>query len=552
MIARPFAWIALLLALALGAPGPAGAAPPERPKNVIVMIADGCSSEQYTLARWFKGAPLALDPMAVGLVRTRMADSVIADSAPAATAFATGRISGQRVIGMAPAQAGLPGVPAPPEPYRPLATVAEGARLHGKSVGLVATSRVTHATPAAFLAHAPSRHQENDIMEQMLHQGPTVLLGGGRRHCLPKAAGGSRPDGQDLWAWLEAQGYQLPQTAGELAAARAGKVVGLFARSHLAAEIDRPELAPAEPTLAAMTAKALEILGQNPRGFFLMVEGSQIDWACHANDPGYLVHDLLAFDQAVGVALAFADKRGDTLVLAFSDHNTGGMALGNTASEMSYMRTSLDQLLAPLKGLKRSSMALWKGLGKEPGEASLRAALKQYWGMEPSPAEMRDMLAARDKARQHPKKLQPWYGLGEVFSRERSVIGWTSHGHTGGDVPLFAFGPGSPRGTLDGPALGRVIARALGLDLDALDARLFVEAGAAFGPEAVRLEGQAPEQRFLVIDYQGRAARLPINQNLLILEGRSHPLEGVVVHAEPTGKTYLPRQAVELIKGTAR
>ena len=547
--------VALLLLLALVlclAPGLGRAAGPERAKNVIILIADGCGSEQYTLARWYKGAPLAMDAMAMGQVRTRIANSVIADSAPAATAFACGVLSGQRVIGMAPAKATLPGLPQPREPYRPLATVAEGARLAGKSVGLVATSRITHATPAAFLAHTPTRHQENDIMSQMLHQGATVLLGGGRRHCLPQGQGGSRKDGRDLWAWLGARGYQRPRDARELMAIKSGKVVGLFAASHLSAEIDRPDLAPKQPSLLQMTQKALELLSANPEGFLLVVEGSQIDWACHANDPAHLLGDLLAYDQAVGAALEFARRDGHTLVLAFSDHNTGGMSLGNTASETNYTNLPAERLLAPLRRMKRSAMAIWRGLDSPPDQAQIIVALKKYWGVTPSPAQARDMLAIGAKSKQYPKKFQPWYGLGQVFSRDFTVIGWTTHGHTGGDVPLFTHGPGSPVGTLDGPALGRAIAQALGLDLAALNQRLFVEAGAAFGPQQVSLVQGPKGGQSLVIRHQGQEARLPLNQNRLILKGESIPLEGVVVHAAPTGKTYIPRQAVELIKAAKR
>lgn len=542
LLGHAMLWL-LLLALPLAAPGA------QRPRNVIVMIADGCGGEQYTLARWRKGAPLALDAMAVGQVRTHIANSVIADSAPAATAFATGVMSGQRVIGMAPAEATLPGLPAPPEPYRPLATVAEGARLAGKSVGLVATSRLSHATPAAYLAHVTSRYQENDIMEQMLHQGAAVLLGGGRRHCLPQAQGGKRGDGQDLWARLSGQGYQLPQSARELDRVQPGKVAGFFAASHMAAEIDRPSLAPGQPTLAEMTAKALEILSANPQGFFLLVEGSQIDWACHANDPAHLLGDLLMFDQAVGVALEFAKKDGHTLVLAFSDHNTGGMSLGNRATQIDYMTTGLEQLLAPLKAMRMSAPALWRTLGDNPNPVSLRRALKKHWGAVVSPAEAQAMIAAAGLAKLYPKKYEPWYGVGEIFCRAYTVVGWTTHGHTGGDVPLFAYGPGSPQGTVDGPGLGRLTARALGLDLEALGQRLFVEAGGAFGPGRVSLRQEASGQRVVEISRDGGVARLPLNQNRLLLNGGEITLEGVVVHAQPTGKIYLPRQAVELIKG---
>ena len=183
----------------------------ERAKNVIVLIADGCSDEQYTFARWFKGQPLSFDSIRVGAVETYIADSVIADSAPAATAFATGVRTSDKFISVGPHAETIAGVPKPdPElQYKPLATVLEGARLMGKATGIVATSRVTHATPAAYIAHVPSRDMEDEIMEQAVYQNIDVVFGGGKRHLLPKDAKGRRADGEDLTAELRSRGYQI-------------------------------------------------------------------------------------------------------------------------------------------------------------------------------------------------------------------------------------------------------------------------------------------------------------------------------------------------------
>ncbi len=271
-------------------------------KNVILLIPDGCSSEQYTLARWSKGQPLAFDSILTGAVRTFIADSVVADSAPAATAYATGVRTSDKFISVGPRAAGrLAILPAPAEglPYRPLATVLEGAKLQGKAVGLVATARVSHATPAAFAAHTPERDQELAIMTQLVHHDLDVVLGGGAALLLPEAQGGKRTDGADLRAVLQKRGYQLAANREELARVKAGKLYGLFAPGHLEPDIDRATFAPGQPSLAEMTQKALAILSQSPKGFFLMVEGSQVDWACHANDPAHLLSELLAYDRAV-------------------------------------------------------------------------------------------------------------------------------------------------------------------------------------------------------------------------------------------------------------
>ncbi|MDO9631021.1 MAG: alkaline phosphatase [Humidesulfovibrio sp.] len=528
------ALIVLVLCQAALAAGPA--------RNVIVLIADGTAAEQYTLARWYKGAPLAQDAILTGMVRTFIADSVVADSAPAGSAYATGVRTSDKLISVGPKATVLTGQSVPPEAlrFRPLASVLEGARLQGRATGIVSTSRVTHATPAAFLAHVPSRAMETEIMEQAVHQGVDVVLGGGRGYLTPKDAGGSRKDGRDLVPTLRARGYELPTKASELASAKGPRIFGLFAKSHMAPDIDRSVLAVDEPSLEQMTAKAIAVLTKNPKGFFLMVEGSQIDWADHANDPAHLISDLMSFDRAVQTALAYAQKRKDTLVVVVSDHNTGGMSIGNVRTNSTYSQMSLESLLEPLRRMHVSGEALWKGLGQEPTPEKVQRAVSQGWGMEISLDEARKVLEVAGA-----RKTDPYYALGEVLCPGHTVLGWTTHGHTGGDVPLFAFGPGSPKGLLSGPELGQATARALGIDLAALNRRLFVDAAEAFPGQTSFRDG------VLRIEHKGRLAELPANEDILRLDGREIRLEGLVVHAPDTGRTYIPQQAVRRIKGLA-
>jgi alkaline phosphatase len=536
----------LLLLTFSGALSPALAA--ATAKNVIVLIADGCSSEQHTFARWFKGAPLAYDPYQVGAIKTFIADSVIADSAPAATAFATGVRTNDRFISVGPNAKVLSTLPRPPGElhYRPLATVLEGAKLLKKATGIVATSRVTHATPAAYVAHTDSRSAEDDIMEQLVHQGVDVVFGGGKRHLLPKEEGGRRLDGENLLARLQNWGYLLVENRAAMSNAGPGRVFGMFAASHMDPEIDRPRLNPGQPTLAEMTAKAIDILSQDEDGFFLMVEGSQIDWACHANDPAYLLSDLLAFDQAVAAALDFARADGRTLVLVMSDHNTGGFSIGNRASEGTYTQLSVEQFLEPFRKMTTSAYAMWAQLGKEITVPRLQSAVRDGWGLDIKESEARAILelAAAHKSEGHS-------AIGEVLCPIYTHVGWTTHGHTGGDVPLFAFGPGRPGGVLDAPQIAAVCAEAIGLDLARLNERLFVEASDAFPGGRVALDTTDPTNPVVTIDFKGRTAMLAVNKNFLRIVDRVTALEGVVVHAGQTGRVYLPAQAVHLIQGKA-
>ena len=534
----------LLLITFSGAIRPAVAAAPA--KNVIVLIADGCSSEQHTFARWFKGAPLSYDPYQVGAVKTFIADSVIADSAPAASAFATGVRTSDKFISVGPNASVLSTLPRPPQElhYRPLATVLEGAKLLKKATGIVATSRVTHATPAAYVAHTDSRDAEDDIMAQLVHQGLDVVFGGGKRHLLPKEAGGRRTDGQNLLSRLEYWGYRLVENREELMQVRTGRVFGMFAAGHMDPEIDRPHQNPGQPTLEEMTRKAIELLAQDEEGFFLMVEGSQIDWACHANDPAYLLSDLLAFDQAAAAALEFARADGRTLVLILSDHNTGGFSIGNRASENTYTRISVERFLEPFRGMKRSAFAMWEGLGKEKSVSRLQSAVRDGWGLEIRESEARAIL---EKAAAY--KSEGYAAIGEVLCPIYTYVGWTTHGHAGGDVPLFAFGPGRPGGVLDAPRIAEVCAAALGLDLARLNERLFVEASGAFPGGRVLLESADPADPKVVIDHHGQRSELFVNRNVLKIGERLISLEGVVVHAAKTDRIYLPMQAVHLIQG---
>ncbi len=517
-------------------------------KNLIVLIADGCGAEQYTLARWFKGEPLALDQIRVGAVKTYIADSLVADSAPASTAFATGYRTSGKFISVGPKNPTLPGVPAP-DPglsYKPVASVLEGAKLLGKATGIVVTSRVTHATPAAYYAHVPSRQMENDIMEQGVYQNLDVVLGGGKRHLLSQKYGGKRTDDENLMEVLPERGYTLVASAQELQQVKSGKVYGIFADNHLEAEIDRPEFAPQQPTLKDMTRKAMELLSPDPDGFFLLVEGSQVDWACHANDPTHLLGDLVMFDRAVQAALDFAQKDGHTLVLAFSDHNCGGMSIGNYATSGSYSQMKLEALLEPLKKMKLSTLGLGRKLGPHKTPEKVKEVVQEFWGLEITDEEAQQIVTLAQKYAGNPNNA-----FGEVICPKYTYIGWTTHGHTAGDVPLFAFGPCRPVGLLDGPDIGKISAQALGLNLERLNHRLFQEATTALADGQVSIDQSDPENPVVKITYQEKKAELPVNKNILKLEGKTTQLEGVVVYAPDTGKAYVPLQAVNLIKGSA-
>lgn len=532
------AWsIATVLVIALGLSSSAG----EAAHNVIVMVPDGTSWSLQTLARWAKGKPLTLDPILVGAVRTSCASSVVTDSAAAATAFACGQKTSAGFIAVGPRVEGVLSIYPPPPAeltYKPLATVLEGARLEGKATGVVVTTRFTDATPGAFVAHTASRSGEYDIAEQLVYQGVDVALGGGKDRFLPKGSGGTRADGENLIEVLKGRGYQVVQTPTELAGVTRGPVFGFFAQWDMSPDLDRVTLERAQPSLAEVTAKAIQLLAQDPDGFFLLVEGSQMDLAGHMGDAVMAVTELLAFDQAVQVALDFAAEDGDTLVLALPDHGTGGVSLGNATSSGTYSQTSIEALLAPLQRMRLTGTGLAGKIGADLSAENLKARIAEWWGIQASDAEVTAILGRVAWG----QELRT--ALAAVLVPAHTLVGFTTSGHDGGDVPLWAFGPGRPAGSHDNTELAWLVAMALGFDLAAADRHLFVDLTRTF-PESV-VDLADPTNPVIRV---GEAA-LPVGKNLLIWEPRSLvvPLDGVVVLAPETHRAYAPRLAVTVIR----
>ena len=542
---RSFSWLlltAFLVCLLL--PVPAWAAPA---KNVILLMTDGTSSAHLTLARWYKGAPLALDDILVGGLRTYSAESLITDSAPAATAFATGHKTNTKFLGILPEKATMPGVPAiaPADQFKPTATVLEGARLMGKSVGLVATSQIQHASPAAFSAHTPFRDRYPLIAQQQVYGNIDVVFGGGLQYLLPKEHGGVRTDGQDLTEVLKANGVPLLRTRDELLAFNGRRGWGLFAPDALAYEFDRKDFAPTEPSLAEMTRAAIGALSKSEKGFFLFVEASKVDWAAHDNDPTGVVSDLLAYDEAVRVALDFARRDGQTLVMAFADHGTGGMAIGRKEIYKIYDKLPFEHVLGPLKQVAYTGEGLGRLIGDNRSEFNIRVQMMQNYALNDLTEEE---VTAIQKAKM---KRGLSHVIGPMLSK-RAGIGWIYTGHTGEDLFLYAFGPNKPTGLIQNTDIARITAQSLGFDLAETSRNLFVDAAAAFAAigASTRLDASDPDAPALIVEKGLRRAMLPLNANRLQTGKASHVLPGLVVQVPKTGQVFVPQKAVDILRET--
>ncbi len=279
-------------------------------RNIILFIGDGMGIDQVSVARiQHLGADgqLVLDRLPVtGLVKTHSIDNLITDSAAGATALASGFKTRNGMVGVLPDSGAV-------------LTLLEAAHHRGMSTGLVVTSSITHATPACFASHVASRENHEEIARQLLNEQVDVLLGGGKRYFLSSGTPGSvRKDTLDLIKMAKNSGYTYLETRAQFLATGSEKLLGLFAW-------DGFENKPSEPTMSEMTEKSLQILSRNDTGFFLMVEGSQIDWGGHNNDLAYMIRELLAFDQAVQTGVKFAEKNRNTLIVVTADHETGGL-----------------------------------------------------------------------------------------------------------------------------------------------------------------------------------------------------------------------------------
>ena len=413
--------------------GASGAAP----RNVVLFVADGFGPASATLGAAAKGAPLAFDSLLVGAVETSASDSRVTDSAASATAYSCGLKTYNGAIAVDSLR-------------RPCRTVLEAAEAAGFATGLVATSRITHATPAAFAAHVESRAEEAEIARQMSASGVDLLLGGGLGVFESVDMGFARS--ATLLDHMTEAGWAVATDRAGYDALAALPAAALLADSHLAYEIDRDETD--QPSLAEMTTRALDLLAASDdgreTGFFVLIEASRIDHAGHANDPAAHVRDILAYDAAVAAALAWAAADGTTLVVSTADHETGGMTLGRDG----VYRWDPTPLLAATASFEAMGLAM--GAGEDPAEV-VRAGLGLDALPDGAAEALRGAVASGDPA--------AYATLVRDLASEPAGIGWTTGGHTAVDVGLYAFGPGAEafRGRHANAAVGRALFRALGL-----------------------------------------------------------------------------------------
>jgi alkaline phosphatase len=474
------------------------------PTNVIMLVMDGSSNNTVSLARWYKGENLAMDGILTGAVTTYSAESAITDSAPAGTALATGHKSNSGFVGVLPSKVDMPGVKENPvNAFTPVANVLEGAKQLGKATGIVATSEIQHATPASFSSHVTSRSNYDDIGEQQVYQNMDVILGGGYDYL--KAS--NRKDGEDLIRVIEDKGYDLVTTRDELLSSKSNKIYGSFASSSLAYDLDRPITKTDEPTLAEMTSKAIKTLSKDKDGFFLMVEGSKVDWAAHANDPIGMITEILAFDDAVTEALKFAKKDKNTMVIAVTDHGNSGITIGNENTTSTYNKINISNYIDPLK---KATMTVEGALSQLKPDRSNLVEVAKLYGLEHLTAEEKAALNATATTK-----------LSSTFVKllsKRADLGFTTGGHTGDDVFLYSYGPQRISGLVDNTDLAKEMASFMGIKLDKLTNDLYVNAEVALKAKGytTSIDLSDKENAVLVVKKGTATFEIPENKNIII------------------------------------
>ncbi len=279
------------------------------PKNVIFLIGDGMGNAYVSASVHSDKNAQFRNFSTVGLVVTCSADKLITDSAASGTALSSGTRTYNGAIGVDMQK-------------KNLKSVLEFAEENGYSTGLISTSSITHATPAAFYGHVTSRGEQDSIAVQMVASGVDVAIGAGRDFFLPKGNGGKREDGKNVVDELKKKGYEYFDTFEALKNYSGdAPLLGLLADKSIEKATAR------DYNLGQLTSIAIDKLSKKDKGFFLMIEGSQIDWAGHANMQDYAEGELKDFNTAIKAALDFAKKDGNTLVVVTADHETGGMAI---------------------------------------------------------------------------------------------------------------------------------------------------------------------------------------------------------------------------------
>ena len=519
-------------------------------KNVIIMVPDGTSNGVLSAARWYQryvtdvSYDLNLSDYICGLVETSSSNSPMSCSAAAMSTVMTGVSSKASYISAYPHL--------DPEQdiykldgsrtYQPLITAMEAGRLEkGKAIGIVVTTKFYHATPASCVAHTDDRNDSRVIAYQAASSKLDVMFGGGNKRVNDEALEILKDQGieyihEDVEAF---RNYD-----------KEGKLWALFNESDLSYDIDRDDTK--EPSLEEMTRKAIERLSKDKDGFVLMVEGSQVDFAAHATDPIGIVSEFLAFDRAVGVAMDFAKKDGNTTVVVLPDHGTSGVTLGKFGYSKGY-RKGLEKAYGDMKNFKASADKLTVLL-RDCKPEEIRSIFKEWTGLDLTEKEYESLVENQGKQEGHYMEVVDsenlFKAIADIMS-DHAAFGYSSGSHTGEDVFLAAYHPKGqiPTGIVTNVQVNEYICKALGLKKSLLDLsdEYFVDYTKACAGMDCRIieDKDCPK---LVVNLEGKDIVIPGWRSYFEYDGKRYELPVQTVYMKVDGKFYVPKDILSRIK----
>lgn len=516
-------------------------------KNVILMIPDGTSTSVLAISRWYQiyndlgGDKLNLDPYLCGLVKTYQSNAPVPDSAPAMSAYTTG----------VPAQAG--NIAIYPQAnldedilevdtlraFQPLATVMEAAKTDKKkALGLVVTVDFCHATPAACVSHHYNRAEYKYLAPQIAYQDMDVVFGGGASAVT-----------NEIRQYLK--GNETDYYRNNIKAFRnyngEKKLWALFSDGYLPYDLDRDN--EKVPSLAEMTEKALMRLSKSENGFFLMVEGSQVDAAAHATDPIGIITEFLAFDKAVGAAIDFARKDGKTAVVIMPDHGNSGFNFPSRRL-LQYTHKGLKHTFEDVSKYKKTAKGLEQILLKTKPD-SIKPVFKQYTDIDLSDEELDLLLSSKNY------KTADYTQVGNTVNMISSIAHiMTSHtyfdfisgNHTGEDVFLAAYHPQGdlPYGLNTNTEINRYLCDLIGLDrpLPAVTDELYAKHTDVFKGKEYEVEILLKDRPILLVKKGNKELSIPAFSSVAFFNGEPFKLGSVTVYIDKNNTFYLPSNLV--------
>lgn len=512
-------------------------------KNVILMIPDGTSIGVYSAARWYQiynklgGDQLAVDPYWCGTVKTYNSNAPIGDSAPTTSAYMTGYLSQAGNVAIYPEVDEVHDIyPVDAsKSLQPLTTVLEASKYDlNKSTGLVVTVQFPHATPADCSSHHYDRGRYDILASQQVANKLDVVIGSGNEFLT-----------EGLQKELEAMGTKVIRDDADAFRKydASQNLWALFEKTNLPYDMDRDDSQ--IPSLSEMTSKAIDRLSKNENGFFLMVEGSQVDYAAHANDPVALMTEYLAFDKAVQVAIDFAKKEGNTTVVVLSDHGNSGFTIGEYGFQ-NYARRGLDDVFGNVSKFKVSARKLEEILLKAKPE-DFKKIIKDNTDIDVTDEELKTLLSSKNYKEGDYMNMSNSVNLSSSLTKlmtSRTYFGFTTGGHTGEDVLVAAYHPDGhvPMGMNTNVEFNKYLCDVVGLQrpLDEITSEIFAKHTDVFAGLDCKIEAKDGEYPNLVVKKGKKQMIIPAFKSTVQLNKKNIELKSTTVYMEKNNTFYIP------------